>query len=148
MKKILYLLLTLLIITSCTKKEDVEYHKIKYEVIFSEIPRVGESNNIDLIAQPSYSNTNEDRTLAPWLSFTDAKVGYWSYEYWELKESDEIYFDIYAQLHYCFEMRIYIDDNEVSYKKVKISDYDYYDYFIIEEFGLGNTDGPTISFVY
>ena len=56
-----------------------------------------------------------------------------------------------AQQSYRFEMKIYIDDVEVSYLKVKTSDNSYYLYFVEERNGINdwkNSDLGFIEFVY
>jgi hypothetical protein len=77
-----------------------------------------------------------------------AKSGHWDYEYWDLQDGDEIMFYMWAQLGYLYEMRLYIDDVEVSYKKIKISDSDYFAYTVLDESGIDIDGDDNIQFIY
>ena len=135
--KILLISLTVLIFTSCSKEP--KNHKIRYDITFSQTPDFGFTNFIELGATPSYS---EHHTTKPAISYEIAKTGHWDYEYLELKEDDKVSFSLWTADGYYFEMRIYIDDTQVSYKKM-------YGTRIIEQSGWGTgTTDTYIEFTY
>lgn len=142
MKKILFLLFVLFGFLSCNKKEN--YHKISYEIKMLQIPSNGSSNFIDVVAKPCEGDKvpGIDRGNVPKI---------WKYDYFGLKSGDKVMFSVEGQLSYRYEMRIYIDDVEVSYLKVKTSDYSYYTCFVEERNGINdwkNSDLGFIEFTY
>lgn len=75
----------------------------------------------------------------------------WRYECYNLIKGDEIVFAVNGQLSYFFEMRLYIDDKQVSYLKAKVSDNSYYAVKVLEVDGLNDyadKNVAMISFVY
>ena len=75
----------------------------------------------------------------------------WRYEYVGLEKKQFVEFIVRAQLSYHFEMRVFIDDVQVSYRKVKVSDTNYYDDHVDESNGLNdksNEDTGIIQFTY
>ena len=143
MKKFICILLIFILgfsFTSCKKKD---YHKVMFEITFLQIPATGNSNSIEVYVTPSYADNK------PYINRLNVpKV--WRYEYIGLEKGQKVLFGVRGQLSYYYEMRVYIDDREVSYLKVKVSDYNYYDAHIEESSGLNtsNYDTGLIEFVY
>lgn len=134
---------------SVSCKKQPKNHKVRYVIDFIEVPHWASSNFIEVGALPSYQNEYNYDTIAPYITYDDTKTGHWEYEYWELKDGDEIYFNVWGQLDYYYEMRVFIDDVEVGYKKIKVSETDYFAYTVIEESGFDDDLGDTdITFTY
>ena len=151
--KILLLSLITFMFISC--KKEPKMHKIKYQITFLEIPHWASSNSLEVGAVPCYSGEYNNSVgengvpIAPVITYNMTKDGLWEYEYWKLQEGDEIYFHLFAQLDYHFELRIFIDGIEVSYKKIKISDSNYFEIIDLDESGLDDTKGDgDIKFTY
>ena len=126
---------------SCKKKD---YHKVTFEVTFLGSPSTGASNMIDVQLLPKYSNNPPfiDRFNVPQV---------WRYDYIGLEKGQFVEFIVRAQLSYYFEMRVFIDGVEVSYRKVKVSDTNYYDDHVEDSSGLNdksNEDTGIIQFTY
>jgi len=143
MKNIIYTILITILgfsFTSCKKKD---IHKVTYEIIFLQSPSTGNSNFIEITANPSYSDVKPavDRFNIPQK---------WTYDYIGLEKGQKVTFGVRAQLSYYYEMRVYIDGNQVSYMKVKVSDNTYYDDHIEEQSGWNNStyDTGLITFTY
>ena len=142
MKKILILIFILFGFLSCKKLEKT--HKITYEIKMLQVPSAGSSNFIEVMAEPC-----EDGGVPGINRFKVPKT--WKYDYFGLRSGDKVMFSVDAQQSYRFEMKIYIDDVEVSYLKVKTSDNSYYLYFVEERNGINdwkNSDLGFIEFVY
>jgi hypothetical protein len=60
----------------------------------------------------------------------------WEYEYLGLKDGDKINFSVDIPLSTYYEKWVYIDDQEVAYKKIKVSDSNYYQNTVIESRGF------------
>jgi hypothetical protein len=150
MKKFLYILiLSFLTILSVSCKKQPKLHKIKYQITFLEIPHWASSNYLEVQAYPAYQNEYNYDTDAPYITYNQTQDGLWEYEYWELKDGDDVYLFLWAQLDYHFELRVFIDDVEVSYKRIKISDSNYFSAIEIDEEGLDDTPGDqSIEFTY
>lgn len=143
MKKFIYILLITILGFSFTSCKKTEYHKVMFEIKFLQSPSNGNSNFIEVNCNPSYSSN------APTLDrFNIPQV--WRYEYFGLEKGQKVVFSVRGQLSYYYEMRVYIDGNEVSYLKVKVSDSTYYDDHIEESSGLNTSkyDTGLIEFVY
>ena len=141
MKKILILLLIIIGFTSCQKKEVL--HKVGFEVTFLDKPRYGSSNFFDVYPYP-YDPNNR-----PQIDREVTKV--WKYEYYQLKDGDKVEFVAAGQLDYYYEMRVYIDDVEVSYLRAVVSHYNYYATLVEERRGLSDETSktaPSIKFIY
>lgn len=144
MKNILYSILIVIIgfsFASCKKKD---YHKVTFEIKFLQTPAMGSSNSIELNASPSYSDKAPriDKNNIPQV---------WSYDYMGLEKGQKVKFMVSGQLSYYFEMRVFVDGGEVSYRKVKVSDTTYYDDHVEESSGwndLSNEDMGVIEFTY
>jgi len=141
MKKIIYILIvTLITFTSCKK---TAYHKITFEVTFLDTPGTGASNFIQIYATPSYSDKEPsiDRFNIPQV---------WRYDYVGIKKGQKVQFCVRGQLSYHFEMKVYIDDVEKSYRRVIVSDNSYYDDHVEESHGLNTAtdDMGIIEFTY
>jgi hypothetical protein len=127
---ILYIFISLITLSlfSCKKKDD--FHKVTYEVTFLDQPSKGHSDFLQLNCYPTYSGSK-----APVLS-QQLVPKVWKYDYYGLKVGDVVHIDLRAQLSYEYEMKIYIDDTEVSYLHVIVSDYNYFDDHVLERSGL------------
>ena len=129
----------LLINISC--KKNTTYHKLKFEIIFNEVPDPGFSNWYTVTGEPHYPD--EELGISTEIAVNNR---YWKYEYWELKDNDEVLFSASGAFGNLYEMRVFIEEEQVSYKKI-------YGYTVIEESGIHDTscfgcDGPTIKFTF
>jgi len=144
MKNFIYLILVTLIGLSFTSCKKTEYHKVTFEIIFLQSPASGNSNMIEVYATPNYSDNK------PYLNRLNVPQ-VWRYEYLGLEKGQVVRFLVSGQLSYYYEMRVYIDDVEVSYRKVKVSDNTYYDDHVEESSGLNDKeyeDTGLIEFTY
>lgn len=144
MKKFIYIFLITILGFSFTSCKKTEYHKVTFEITFLGSPGTGASNFIDISAMPNYSDKKPfvDRFNIPQV---------WRYEYIGLEKGQKVYFLVSGQLSYYFEMRVFIDGVEKSYRKVRVSDTNYYDDHVEESYGLNdksNEDMGVIQFVY
>lgn len=144
MKHFIYILLIFVFgfsFTSCKKKE---YHKVVFEITFLQTPSTGSSNMIEVYTTPSYADSK------PYINRLNVpKI--WRYEYLGLEKGSRVHFLVSGQLSYYFEMRVYIDGTEVSYRRVKVSDNTYYDDHVEESYGLNDKayeDTGLIDFIY
>ena len=115
-----------------------------FEVTFLNTPGTGSSSFIDVYALPSYSDKKPfiDRFNIPQV---------WRYEYLGLEKGQKVHFLVRGQLSYYFEMRVFIDGVEKSYRKVRVSDNSYYDDHVEESYGLNDKsthDTGIIEFIY
>lgn len=145
MKKFVYILLFSVVVsfsfTSCKK---TEYHKVSFEVTFLGGPSNGASNFIDVYVSPYYEDKKPfiDRFKLPTI---------WRYDYLALEKKQKVCFSVRGQLSYHFEMRVYIDDTEVSYRRVIVSNNSYYSDHVEESYGLNDKadeDTGVIQFIY
>lgn len=144
MKKFIYLFFITIIGFSFTSCKKTEYHKVVFEITFLGSPGTGASNFIDIYVTPSYSDRKPsiDRFNIPQV---------WRYEYLGLEKGQKVHFLVNGQLSYHFEMRVYVDGVEKSYRRVKVSDNSYYDDHVEESRGLNdkaNYDTGVIEFTY
>jgi hypothetical protein len=131
--KILFLSL-IVIFTSCSKEP--KNHKIEYEVTFSQTPDFGYTNWMELSVAPYY--TSQD----PIITYEMAKTGHWDYEYLQLNDGDKVSFSLWTAEGYYFEMRIFVDGTQVSYKKMFGSQ-------VLEESGWNDSKSDAfIEFTY
>ncbi len=142
MKNLIYFF-TLIIITFTSCKKD-DFHKVTFEITFLNGPTTGVSNFIEVYALPNYSDKKPsiDRFNIPQV---------WRYEYIGLKKGDKVHFMVRGQLSYYFEMKVYIDDVQKSYRRVIVSDNSYYDDHVEESSGLNDKsdkDMGIIEFTY
>lgn len=129
-------------LTSCKKKND---HKIKFEVEFIEGCQDGYSNFIDVRCKPQYSDEE------PTIPTSVIVPGYvWEYEYWKLRDGDNVEFLVSPQQGYHFIMRVYVDGNLVSYREIQGHYGGYYAVSVLDEWGINNAteDMGLIKFVY
>lgn len=145
-------LLLLATFVSCRK---VEYHKIKYQIKFFELPYWYQSNALEISVLPYYQgkyNYSKDEfgaPIAPTIDYNMTQDSLWEYEYWELKKGDRVYFELQAQLVYYYELNLFIDNHIVASKRIKISNQNYFQPIDIKEFGRDNTPGDaSIDFIY
>lgn len=140
MKNIFKIILILVITSSffSCKKEELK-HKVTFEVKFLDTPNKGSSNFIEIYTKPTDVNqTSVDRFNVP-------KV--WRYEYIGLVKGDKVELSVNGQLSYYFEMRVFIDDKEVSYMKVKVSDTVYYGCTVLERSGLNDLSNENVGYI-
>lgn len=147
MKKFIYILLITILGFSFTSCKKTEYHKIVFEITFLGTPGTGSSSFIEVYVIPAYIESEKaprspDRFNIPQV---------WRYEYLGLEKGQKVHFLVRGQLSYYYEMRIYIDDVEVSYRRVRVSDTSYYSDHVEESYGLNDKsthDTGIIEFVY
>lgn len=147
MKKFIYILLITILGFSFTSCKKTEYHKIVFEITFLNSPGTGSSSFIDVYVIPAYV----EREKAPRIPDRFNIPQVWRYEYLGLEKGQKVHFLVSGQLSYYFEMRIYIDDVEVSYRRVRVSDTSYYSDHVEESYGLNDKsthDTGIIEFVY
>jgi hypothetical protein len=114
------------------------YHKIRFEFKILQQSKYGSATPIYLSILPKYES--ELPALNAALPET------WFYEYLGLKDGDKIYFSVDIPLSTYYEKWVYIDDKEVAYKKIKVSDSNYYSNKIIESRGLGDLEGWGVEY--
>jgi len=141
-KIIIGLVLVGFFFVSCKK---TDYHKVTFEVTFLESPSTGASNFIDILVTPKGEN------VTPINRFDIPKV--WRYEHVGLEKGDLVQMVVSPQLSYHFEMRVYIDDKQVSYRRIKTSDFTYYSVHVEESYGrnegyLATQESSSITFKY
>lgn len=144
MKKFIYILLITIISFSFTSCKKTDYHKVAFEITFLGTPGTGASNFIEVYALPNYSDRKPfvDRFNIPQV---------WRYEYIGLEKGQKVHFLVRGQLSYYFEMRVFIDGVQKSYRRVRVSDNSYYDDHVEESYGLNdkeNHDTGIIEFTY
>lgn len=123
-------LLSVFLFSSC-KKENVEFHKITYELEF--FPTIiMPANDFNVRTEPSH----EDFDLRV---IDNTKIQ--TINYWGLKRGDKVMFNIAAKQNYWFEMRILIDDVLVSKREVKISDINYMTVEWFKQTGINDYKG-------
>ena len=144
MKNFIYSVLIVIFSLSFGSCKKNDYHKVTFEVTFLGSPSTGVSNMIDVQLLPKYSDNppSIDRFNVPQV---------WRYDYIGLEKGQFVEFVVRAQLSYHFEMRVFIDGVQVSYRKVKVSDTSYYDDHVEDSNGLNdksNEDTGEIQFTY
>lgn len=142
MKKIIYIFLIVFSLISCKKKH--EYHKVTYEITFLNSPNKNSSNFIDVSISPEYPEKDAyvDRFNIPQV---------WRYDYLYLEKGQLVQFLVRGQLSYYFEMRVYLDGVETSYRRVIVSDNSYYSDHVEESRGRNDKvdiDMGIIEFTY
>jgi hypothetical protein len=125
----LILFFTLLITIGSCKKEKL--HKIKFKIHVLNYGQYGIYSNLEIGVWPRYED------VLPNLG--DNLLDYWEYEYLGLKNGDYVSFLTSARLSIYYEKWIYIDDVEVAYCKIKNDDYKYYNDYVIETRGYGDS---------
>jgi len=132
MKK-LFLLLTAIAIIGSSCKKKPRLHKIEFKFKVLQQSKYGKFTPIYLSILPKYENVNP--------KVESELVEEWSYQYLGLKDGDKIYFAVDIPLSSYYEKWIYIDGKEVAYRRIKVSDYEYYKNEILEERGSQDIDG-------
>lgn len=116
---LIVLIIFSLILFSCSNTN--QEHRIKFQIEFFESPLNGTGDFIDVISKPNYVSDE------PVINKEYCQPGYvWTYEYWELKSGDQVYFSVMPQTAYHFMMSLYIDDELVSYKMITTGVGSYY----------------------
>ena len=112
-KRFIYSLLVLLTVTfSSCKKFNEDYHRVRFHIEFINGCEAGFSNFIEVDCKPDYSNDE------PVLPLSVIEPGYeWDYEFWQLKDGDEVKFSVLPQQGYRFIMSVYVDEELVSYRE-------------------------------
>lgn len=142
MKNFIYIILSFLGVFSLTSCKKESYHKVSFEIKFLDSPKMGSSNSIEFSVFPTDGKTpNLDRMNLPEI---------WRYEYMGLKNGDKVKFSVRGQLSYFYEMRVFIDDVETSYMRVRVSDNSYYADHVEERRGRNDSNEDTgyIEFNY
>lgn len=139
--KTIFLLFIVFSLISC-KKENL--HKVKFEVEFIQDCHECFADYFSITCEPHYSDEQ------PKIYAESVKEDYiWDYEYWALKDGDEIVFAVNnssGSATYRYVMRVYVDGEMVSY----IDCYGPYGKYIIKKGGLNNSelDMGIIEFTY
>lgn len=147
LNKIFFITVTAIIVlfSSCQKHEE-NFHKLRFHLSFKEVPPTGFSNSIEVLCSPDY----DDDPAEIYAKYTTE--GYeWDYEFWQLKDGDEVQFIVRPQLYYWFVMEVYIDDVLISSREMVTSKDTYYSTQTLGQSGLNNeasTNFPVISFYY
>lgn len=138
--KILLFTVSITVFVSC-KKNQINYHKLSYEVEFHNSVTSGASNFIEVGTVPADEHIAIDRFDIPKSVRSD---------YYGLKVGDKVHFVVNAQTSYWFTMRIYIDDVQISEREVKIGVGNYYVPEYYKQIGRNDYlgDHAVISFVY
>ncbi len=152
MKQTFILIILTISLISC-KKDNL--HKIKYQIKFLELPDWYNSNYLEVTASPcyigeyNYSRDKNGTIILPNIDYEQTKDGLWEYEYWELKDNSRVLFMLLAKIDYHYELRVFIDGKQVSYKRVKTSDQQYFHAIETEGYGLDNNPkSDFIEFTY
>jgi hypothetical protein len=121
----LSILILICLFYSCKKKT---FHQIRFELRIIQQSKYESATPINLSIMPRYEN--DPPKLNSRLPET------WEYEYLGLKDGDKINFSVDIPLSTYYEKWVYIDDQEVAYKKIKVSDSNYYQNTVIESRGF------------
>jgi hypothetical protein len=144
-KYISIFLIGLITLSSC-KKYEPDFHKVRFHILFKQIPQPGSSNMIDVVCSPDYDDEPpvlHKEVITPYYE--------WNYEYWELTDGDEVKFIVNPQLSYWFIMSVYVDGELVSTRECVTSSQTYYSTQTLNQSGLNNdenTNHPVISFYF
>lgn len=146
-KRFIYSLLVLLTVTfSSCKKFNEDYHRVRFHIEFINGCEAGFSNFIEVDCKPDYSNDE------PVLPLSVIEPGYeWDYEFWQLKDGDEVKFSVLPQQGYRFIMSVYVDEELVSYREVQGVYGGYYGTVVLDQGGINNADEDNmgiIEFIY
>ena len=147
LKKIFFITVTIVtvLLTSCQKHEE-NFHKVRFHLTFKQVPPVGSSDFIDVTCIPNY-NDEPPKIYKDYITENYE----WDYEFWQLKDGDEVKFIVNPQLYYWFDMEVYVDGVLVSSREVVTSSQTYYATQTLSQSGLNNdelTNFPVISFYY
>lgn len=142
LKKFLYytfISITLFTFNSCKKEIN---HQIRFEVEFIQDCDNCYADYFSIRLEPHYLDQK------PKIFASNITTGYvWKYEYWSLKDGDEVIFTVSPTGgEYRYKMNVYIDDILVSYREC----YGPYGVILIDEWGLNNSNSEngTINFTY
>lgn len=148
-KRFLYyvlLITSFLLFISC-KKDHKTLHKVRFELEFLAIPVVGSSNGVEIL--PAFKPHYEDESVKIYKQYITS--GYtWRYEYWSLVDGDEIVFPFWCQNEYHFIMKIFIDNELISFKEMVGLDESGGNYTLVTQWGLNNSqeNEPEIKFTF
>jgi hypothetical protein len=141
LKRFVYFILIFfsLFLSSCKKDN---YHKIKFEVVFIQDCDNCYADYFAVNCTPHYSDEE------PGITASQVTTGYvWTYEYWKLKNNDEVVFSVSPTGEgYHYRMNVYVDDVLVSYREC----YGPYGTVVIDQGGINNSqqDMGVIEFTY
>jgi len=139
MVKLISYLFLVLVVFSC-KKQNLHKLKFKFEVI--EDCQSCYSDYFSVSCKPRYSDQQ------PKIHAGQLETGsVWEYEYWELKDGDEVIFNVSPTgMSYTYRISVYVDDKIVSYREC----YGPYGKTILTDWGLNNAkqDESLIKFYY
>lgn len=142
---LLIVLSSVFVFTGC-KKYQPEFHKVKFEIEFYDVPPFGSSNALDVLCRPQY----DDEPAVIHKEYTSP--GYiWDYEYWQLVDGEEVKFIVNPQLYYHFTMRVYIDGTLISERELVTSTVTYYSTYTLYMNGPNedsDTEYSVIRFTY
>ena len=127
---------------SCKKKN---FHKITFEIKMLETPPSNYPNDFEITATPNYVSGKKSNTS----SLNSNEIPHfdnpfpgsvWTYDYYGLEKKDFVNFNIMGKYFYYYEMRIYIDEIETSYMKIKVNNSQYYNDMVIERSGRNDNN--------
>lgn len=140
LKRFITLILLVLNLISC-KKEAVK-HKLKFEVVIIQNCDNCYADYFSVNCKPNYKDE------PPKMHASLTQTGYvWTYEYWSLKEGDNVYFSVVPTgSGYLYRMNVYIDNVLVSFREC----YGTSGSIIVDSWGLNNIeqDVPVINFTF
>lgn len=110
--KLIFTVFLALTIVGCEKNEKT--YRIRYEIKFLSQPPWYSFDWIDFSVSHHYPGEYNNSPEIPAISNIDLENGYWIYDYWELKEGDDVYFHAFPSAGYVLEMNVYIDGQLVA----------------------------------
>lgn len=136
--KITMLILSFIVLSMSSCKKKPKYHHIRFELRIIEQSKYGAITPMYLGILPYYQSD------PPKLE--SRQPSSWHYDYMELKEGDKIYFALDIPLSTYYEKWIFIDGKEVAYKRIKVSDMNYYSNQILEQRGYDDLEGWGVEY--
>ena len=134
MRKVRIISLALIVLVHLSGcKKAPKLHKITYNFQLLQQSKYGSVTPIYLGVAPSY----KDQPPKMEGNLIDS----WNYTYLGLKDGDRVSFSVQIPLSIYYEMKIYVDDKELLYKRIKTSDSNYYSSYILESRGIDTTTG-------
>ncbi len=143
LKTICLVLFVLVQLSGCKKAPKL--HKIKYVFQLLQQSKYGVATPIYLGVAPAYEKQP--------AKLEGDLIDSWNYTYLGLKDGDRVNFSVQIPLSIYFEMKIYVDDKELLYRRIKTSDSNYYTTYVVESRGVVTTTGlqylgGDVSFFY
>jgi hypothetical protein len=128
------LLLTVSGIFSACRKAPKD-HTITFKYHLLDFSKYGNVQNISVGVRPYYSERENTPTIK------SSYVNTWEYNYIGLNDGNNVFYEIQIPLSIYYEMSIFIDGKEVSYRRIKTSDSNYYSGYIAESRGIDTLTG-------